>query len=111
MEEEKEVDIVKEKEKKEIKKSKSWGRRSTRAKKCISYRYNIIINIYNHFSYFLILNIYNIIVIAVSGLMNLMKQSKRQLRKTSKKLREEVHKHFLCARFCFFALCMHFAQV
>ena len=36
VEDEKEEVIVK---KKEVKKSKSWGRRSTRAKKNISYRY------------------------------------------------------------------------
>ncbi len=36
MEEEKEVVV---KEKKDVKKSKGWGRRSTRAKKYISYRY------------------------------------------------------------------------
>ncbi|XP_065116640.1 remodeling and spacing factor 1 isoform X1 [Paramisgurnus dabryanus] len=38
-EEEKEVEPLKE-EKKEVKKSKSWGRRSTRAKKYISYRFD-----------------------------------------------------------------------
>lgn len=36
VEEEQKPDIVK--EKKEVKRSKSWGRRSTRAKKSISYR-------------------------------------------------------------------------
>lgn len=38
-EEEKQEEVVK--EKKDVKKHKSWGRRSTRAKKYISYRYNL----------------------------------------------------------------------
>lgn len=45
MEEEKEEEVVNEKE---TKKSKSWGRRSTRAKKYISYRYvSVYLDLHN----------------------------------------------------------------
>ncbi len=89
MEEEKEVVV---KEKKDVKKSKGWGRRSTRAKKYISYRY---VSLLTH--YYLMLFIHSrslFIVTILSDLMSLMKQSKRQSRKTLKRQKVEVEEHF-----------------
>lgn len=91
MEEKKEVVVVK--EKKDVKKSKGWGRRSTRAKKYISYRYVSLLTHYylmlfkhSHYSLF--------IVTFLSDLMSLMKRSKRQSRKTLKRQKVEVEEHF-----------------
>lgn len=97
-EEEKEEEVVTEKE---MKKSKSWGRRSTRAKKYISYRYvslsarftqSYVRKIHTTFSlsWLSLHDLYSFL----SDLMSLMKQSKRQLRKTSKRQKVEVGEHF-----------------
>lgn len=90
MEEEKEVVV---KEKKDVKKSKGWGRRSTRAKKYISYRY---VSLLTHYCLTLFIHsCYSLFIVTIlSDLMSLMKQSKRQSRKTLKRQKVEVEEHF-----------------
>lgn len=103
VEEEKEEEVKKEKkEKKE--KSKSWGRRSTRAKKSISYRYEVCTKLRIIRKVLCVVGLYCFSMVAVkslnnydilfAGLMNLMRLLRRQLKKTSERLMVEVARHY-----------------